>query len=389
MILLYLFCFLLPLLMTPILMVYLFLNRSNYQRILPLLCINVAIIGFNIIPNFTDDLHRYFDILDQMRNGGLFYLNNISEYKNFYAINYYFYLISFTGVNELLPALTGFIVYYILLYIIFDFANSKGINTSTLVIVTIFILVIIPMYEIIGGIRNGLAFAVFGLSIYRDIIKKKKDFITYFIYFISIFIHSSIFILLLFRILVQLFQRTPQKLFLNIIVMCWPLYLTILEIILNFMSGIPFLSIIYSKMDIYTGSGRGELDWSFQIIIYRTGICLLITLLLLSIQTKLIEKDKQSYLFSSFIQLLVSFSIGAALFSYVHIFFRYTLLIFILSAPVLLITLKLFVGKFRIMVVYFILIFTSAGIYYQYLIFSKLNIGNYNHVINNLNSIFN
>lgn len=110
-------------------------------------------------------------------------------YTNLYAVDIYFYFISKLGNEQLLPAISVFIFYFIVLYILTDYKIRIGANRKEFLVYTIFMLTSINFCTIVNGIRWPLAFIIFFLAFYREIIQEKRNFITYFLYIASLLFH--------------------------------------------------------------------------------------------------------------------------------------------------------------------------------------------------------
>lgn len=382
-ILLYFFYFCFPILSTPIILLALFYFRKKYRVLIPLLCLNVSIIGYNYRPILSNDLYRYFTLLDSMRSGGLNFVIEQSEYKSSFLINFIFYFVSITKENSLLPALIGFVFYFIILYIIFDYANSKNISTSSLVFATLFALLVIPMIDVLSGIRNAFAFSVVALALYRDLVKKNLNVFTYLLYLGALFSHSSIIVLLIFRFIVPFYKGHLKKILISIAIFLWPLYVSLIGFIFSLLPQSNLVSVIQVKIGDYTGTQKGGIDWSQDILIYRIIILLIIILLIKFIKNKLPLRSALIE-YSSFVQLLVIFTCGCLPFLYVHIIFRFTFIIFILGTIIILESLKHLKVNTRVFVKYILILIISSGGYYQYLTINKIDYGGLAILVKNI-----
>ena len=374
----------LPIISTPIIIAVLILKKNQYKFIIPLLCINMSIIAFNTKPLVTDDLTSYFSLLRNMKNFGLYFVNNISEFRQFPTINYFFYMISLTNNFHLLPAITIFFVYFVYLYIIFNYSNKEYMNKFSIFIGVLFLLSIVPIYEIISGIRSQFGCAILIIAIYRDIIKKKRNFITIFLYVLAFFTHSSITILIFLRLIIVVYKKF-SKVVLGLIIIFWPLYINLINSMLNLFSGIPIFNIVNKKLFEYTGTGKGELNWSIDILIFRLSICILIMLCTIILQK---YKKKSINMFIDFIQIVICFTIGAILFSYVHIAIRFTSFIFTIAPIIIINTINVLNNKYKLFLASIFIILSLAGIYYQFLTLSHVDIGSERILIENIFECF-
>lgn len=121
----------------------------------------------------------------------------------------YFYLISKLGNNNFLPAITIFLTYGSMLWVIWRFANFYKISKLYLFIGTFFLLSTYWYYDTCSGIRNGLAFAVAIFCLYFDLVEKKKIFCIG--YLVALGIHSAAVIFLGLRLLTEVNMRLKRK----------------------------------------------------------------------------------------------------------------------------------------------------------------------------------
>ena len=90
---------------------YLILSRKNEYISFIFLVLALAFMAFNVVPNETDDLARYYNTLDSLRSGGwdLFVQmvkNNDSNWRSLPICGLYFYFCSLFPQNEFMPAIT-------------------------------------------------------------------------------------------------------------------------------------------------------------------------------------------------------------------------------------------------------------------------------------------
>lgn len=167
----------------------------------------VLYFGFNP-PNLeTYDVGRYYIILEQMRTMGVqevlggslsFYITTFIGDTHFVA-QIYFWLISKLGVNELLPYITGVIVYSICFGMLHDASEKYSLTNTQFGIIISYILFFINYGEI-SGVRNILAFSVAAYVLYLDFATNKNIVFCLMIYTILVFLHTSVMIILALRL---------------------------------------------------------------------------------------------------------------------------------------------------------------------------------------------
>lgn len=175
-------------------------------------------------PNFeTYDLGRYYIILEEMRKMGVqdildgnlpFYITTFIGDTNYVAL-LYFWVISKFGINELLPYITGVIVYYICFRLAYEVSQKYMLTNVKFGIIISYILFLINYGEI-SGVRNILAFSIIACVLYLDLIKNTNTIFCLMVYAILIYLHTSVAIIFVLRLLLLLRRFFTFK----VIVLC-------------------------------------------------------------------------------------------------------------------------------------------------------------------------
>lgn len=199
--------------------IYPLIPRKHIKWLFLALVLALSVMAFFVKPLPTDDLTKYYNSLELLRKKSFAgYLNlQRSGYGNYDAVpvcGLYFYFISKLGNNNFLPAITIFLTYGSMLWVIWRFANFYKISKLYLFIGTFFLLSTYWYYDTCSGIRNGLAFAVAIFCLYFDLVEKKKIFCLG--YLVALGIHSAAVIFLGLRLLAEVNMRLKTKVF-NII----------------------------------------------------------------------------------------------------------------------------------------------------------------------------
>lgn len=158
----------------------------------------LSILAFNVVPNDTDDLSRYFTQLDYLRDYGREYFDrcvkyneNGSNWGTYKVCGYYFYYMSKLSDNHYMPAITIFIVYGLMFLIIIKAANRFGVDKPQLFFGTMFFLSTYWYYDTLAGIRNGLAFAVIFACAYYHLVERKNIVLCLVGYVLACLMHSA------------------------------------------------------------------------------------------------------------------------------------------------------------------------------------------------------
>ena len=165
---------------------------------LPMLLTSVllGVLAFNAVPNETDDLSRYFQILTQLKDGGhdlleKWYEEKFMEWDTYRVCAYYFYYISKLSSVCYLPAITIFLVYGLSFLVIYKAAMKFDVEKSYLFIGSMFFISTYWYYDTYSGIRNGLTFAIITACAYYHLVERKRIPLCIAGYLIACFLHST------------------------------------------------------------------------------------------------------------------------------------------------------------------------------------------------------
>lgn len=181
----------------------------------------LAVLAFRMEPNETDDLMRYYEHLDYLRQNGYDGLKHMIETNNnnwetYRACAYYFYFISLFPDNHYMAAVTIFIVYGLMFLVFYKAANRFGVEKWYLYLGTMFFLSTYWYYDTASGIRNGLAFAVVMACAYYHLVEKKNVILCFVGYILACLTHSAG-IMIVALIIIALLTYNFKGSFLNIL----------------------------------------------------------------------------------------------------------------------------------------------------------------------------
>lgn len=190
--------------------------RKNVWLPMIVFVVLVTILAYYINPNETDDLSRYFNQLDLLREYGYDYLkrcinHGINSWDTYRVCGYYFYFISRLPNNHWMAAVTIFIVYGLNFFIIYRYANRFSINKWYLFIGTMFFISTYWYYDTVSGIRNGLAFSVIIACAYMHLVERKNIPLCLVGYVLACLTHSSSIILVVMVAIAELTLNTSGK----------------------------------------------------------------------------------------------------------------------------------------------------------------------------------
>ena len=180
-----------------------YITNKKQQKIIQL-SVGMAIIwaaaGFCFRdPASNPDLVRYLAMLKDYADKSFFECINL-HYENLFLVDIYFFIIAQIGIPQLLPAISVFVFYFIVFYILEDYKIRIGLADGTFGVFLFAAISAINFCSIVNGIRWPMAVIVFTLAVYRELIQERKNFWTYLLYILPVFMHFSMLIFIAVRL---------------------------------------------------------------------------------------------------------------------------------------------------------------------------------------------
>ncbi len=279
-----------------------------------LLVFALATLAFYCEPNDTDDLFRYFRIIDQMRVGGWdrfqeMIQNNEFDFGALPIAGYYFYLISLLPDNHFLPFFTILISYGCMMLIIYKVAQRYKVDKLFLALALFFVLSTYWFYDIYSGTRNGLSFTIALVCIYYHFVERKNIVFCFIGYIIVCGLHSSGILLIALGAVAYLTFNNKSE-FVNLL---------IIFTLVGASAGITVLSKISDNEFVQTLSGKTEnavdnLGISFQTNFLVNVATYFVAVLIIAYAFAYIKRyitDKGEKRFFRFVEVIVYFSLGS------------------------------------------------------------------------------
>jgi hypothetical protein len=192
-----------PLLSMPLLVIV-YLRNQKYRWFYSLLIgLSLGIVAYYLLPSKSFDLYRHHESLSNFKNLGLSEIIKGSEP----IASLWSSLIFKTGNFNLLQYSVVSTGYWIILYIIGDYASKIKLSTTYLCVVLTYALSAFTAISFMSGLWNYLGILVFTLGLYWDIVTEKRRKLAYIMYAVTPFIHSSMY----FIVLILLVNKTLGK----------------------------------------------------------------------------------------------------------------------------------------------------------------------------------
>lgn len=184
--------------------IYPFVPRKYIKWLFLALVLALSVMAFFAVPEETDDLSNYFSRVASLRKGGFSLLRRMIEdgsedWDSLPVCGLYFYLISRFPDNGMLPAVTIFLAYGSIFWVLWRAAKRYEVNKWYLFLASVFLLSTYWFYDICSGIRNGLTFTLFCFFAYVELVEKKYKPLCWLGYLAMCMMHSSGILMMMIR----------------------------------------------------------------------------------------------------------------------------------------------------------------------------------------------
>ncbi len=232
---------------------YPLIPRKHIKWLFLALVLALSVMAFNVVPMETDDLARYYNILERLRHGGWDTLqsmieNGENDWDSLPMCGYYFYIASRFDNNGMLPAMTIFLAYGSMFLVLWRAAEKFNVGKWYLFLSAFLILSTYWFYDICSGIRNGLVYTLFCAYAYFDLVEKKYRIACWVGYALSLLMHSSA-IIPLFIVLLLVFTKRFNSSMVSSAMIAVTVLSGFVIPILGDITGIEYLQIISDKAE--------------------------------------------------------------------------------------------------------------------------------------------
>lgn len=196
---------------------------SNKKILIFTLSIIFFMLGLYITPINTCDLNNYWSYINTYTDKSILEIWNLN-YQNLFVIDFVFWILANFLSKEFFSAICGLIIFYVMFRICFSIINNESISDyrKYLILILGFLTINLPLVYSSG--RNFTAISIFMLALFREYFEQKKNFLTYILYIVPIFIHETMIIYLIIRVMIIFFKKY-NLLFLNCCLVLFVLFL--------------------------------------------------------------------------------------------------------------------------------------------------------------------
>lgn len=323
-----------------IITIYFLLHKSEKKlsRILFIYTIFLSLIAFLFVPNRGSDLYRLIPIMNLYSNTEFseFILKIKSSSTPISEL--YLYTIGKVGINGLLPAITCFLYYNNLFYILKRSIERYKVSKQNIVLIFLYMMASGNFMQVITGIRTMLAFSFIAVCYYDEFIEKKSIWKNIHIYILACLLHSTSFILLFFRIIFLFIEKNN-----SLSKYIFKLIFILIIFLASWKYSEKYILAMYKKGVSYFTLGIYSYFWEYLI-----AIILLIVIIFIVIMSLKINKNKEIRELRMMLITIITFLILVS-FEY-NTFQRFTMFLHIISTPILVNLLNKSHGKIRIQI---------------------------------------
>lgn len=298
--------------------IYPFVPRKYIKWLFLALVLALSVMAFFVVPEETDDLSNYFSLIASLRKGGFSLLRRMIEsgsedWDSLPVCGLYFYLISRFPDNGMLPAVTIFLAYGSIFWVLWRAAKRYEVNKWYLFLASVFLLSTYWFYDICSGIRNGLTFTLFCFFAYVELVEKKWRPACWVGYVAMCLMHSSGILMMMVRLALLVSGRKGSKLTSVLIFFVMIVGGAIMPH-LGEITGIEYFQLISQKAEraASTSGFANGTQYLVNVSVFVVAVC--VFYYAVYVIKKQTEKYESFSDYINFVQLIVFFMLGSITF---------------------------------------------------------------------------
>lgn len=305
--------------------IYPFVPRKYIKWLFLALVLALSVMAFFAVPEETDDLSNYFSRVASLRKGGFSLLRRMIEdgsedWDSLPVCGLYFYLISRFPDNGMLPAVTIFLAYGSIFWVLWRAAKRYEVNKWYLFLASVFLLSTYWFYDICSGIRNGLTFTLFCFFAYVELVEKKYKPLCWLGYLAMCMMHSSGILMMMIRGALLVSGKRNGKL-VSVLVFFAMVVGGAVVPRLGDIFGIEYLQLISQKAEraVSTAGIYSSTQYIVNISVF------VVAAIVFFYMSYAVNKQKEKYKgfseYMNFVQLIIFFMLGSVTFGLIFIRF--------------------------------------------------------------------
>lgn len=242
---------LVPFLTVPLIFLGMVVDKKNVGVYAFLLALLFAILAYNFKPNELQDLYKYYYLMKNQ-----YFVMSFSEYmtimfdNNKFLFIFICYIISKIGNYALLQFFIVLISYFIVFYTILDYAKIKNINIYKAIFMILVFIGVFYFINFFSGLAQFFGIAIGFLSFYLEYVKGKKRVGYKLLYLLPLFIHSSLIVVPILRLLMCFdFKKIRKYIYIAIGILI--IYPSMVFLLIKIFQNNIFLASLLSKASMY------------------------------------------------------------------------------------------------------------------------------------------
>lgn len=362
-----------PFLCIPLIILGLIRDKKHSIVYIVLLALLMALIAYNLNPEYEYDLYKYKYVMEKEYSILDFgqYVQIIFD-NNKFLFEFLKYIISQIGNYRLLPFIGVFTGFLIVFYTIFDYAKIKNISVYKAIFVILTFICILNFLDFASGIAQILAVIIAMFSFYLEYIKEKKKWYYKLLYILPGFIHASMFIAIILRILLNFNLKKYIKFVIPLLIF-YGIAGNFIAYIISPFEVIPIIGTLISKAGMYLVDRPACWDSTYGIALMLLNIFYLTIFLITSRHNK--EKGK----FDELILLIILFNIFSV--QYYDICARFSSFAMVLMNIYFLKVFSFDIKKYNYIIIIAMLAFSIA---FGSVNYNRIASSDFNNIWNNL-----
>ena len=182
-------------------------SSKNIKRILFVYSILLSVMAYFYVPYETADLYRIYGYIESFQKYSFDAFIDLQMANSQLGLsNILYWLISRTGIPQLLPAIVSFICYNCIFYIIHKTSEKNDISGKNVAITLFFYMSLGTYIFVISGIRSMLGICLLAFCFFRESAQKKFNILHIPLYAIAVFIHLFSALLVAVRFVIPIFD---------------------------------------------------------------------------------------------------------------------------------------------------------------------------------------
>lgn len=310
--------------------------RKKLKRLFLFYAVFLAILAFFYTPGKGVDLNIHYYYINNIRAHGFQYIHTEARFEGLYIYQLLFFVISRMPVDNFLPAITAFIVYYLPLKVVLALGEEKQFTRKQMLLLAAFILCTFNFGGIISNIRSPLAYSICIYVMYYELKNKKYRVVAFLTYILLCFLHQSVIAIVMVRVAFGLANRYLRR-GIMLFLLLWYAFINPISEMLRQLVYIAFFDTVYRKilayMDVQNNAMNVIANEYYMLMIIQEAIFILFLLYLYFVGNKYIKKGKILRIDEVMAGMII-LTLGSVVASY-HYFLRFAMSVLMFSPHVL------------------------------------------------------